>query len=160
MSSISLRSYRLRRKSAEARLETPAVREDEPRRPERSRRVKSALETRREHESSKDVFPEAETTKIANPTWGISRYTEDYGRKTPVPPVPMRPISPTRRNNPHPSQVRYRWWGGCTNLVQDWCLCASCQIWSREPVHSTNTYRAMQCYMCAAITIVWSACTL
>lgn len=160
MSSISLRSYRLRRKSAEARLETPAVREDEPRRPERSRRVKSALETRREHESSKDVFPEAETTKIANPTWGISRYTEDYGRKTPVPPVPMRPISPTRRNNPHPSQVRYRWLGRYTNLVQDWCLYASCQSWSREPVHSTNTYRAMQRYMCAAITIVWSACTL
>ena len=105
MSSISLRSYKPRRRSAEARLETPIVQEDEQRRPQRSRRVKSALETRRQHESSKDVFPETETSK-ADPTWGITSYSEDYGPKTPVPPVPVRPLSPTRMNNPHPSQVK------------------------------------------------------
>ena len=42
----------MRRRSAEARLETPTVWEDEQRRPERFRRVKPALETRRQHESS------------------------------------------------------------------------------------------------------------
>ena len=105
MSSTSLRSYKLRRRSAEARLETPIVWEDEQRRPERFRRVKSALETRRQHESSIDVFPETETSK-PDPTWGITSYSEDYGPKTPVPPVPVRPVSPTRMNNPHPSQVK------------------------------------------------------
>ena len=66
-----------------------------------SRRVKSARETRREQEFSGEVFPEPEK----DPEWGTSSYSLDYGPKRPETPVPMRPISSTRRNNPHPDQV-------------------------------------------------------
>ena len=69
------------------------------------RRVKSALETRMEQEAS-DIFHRQEKTKFTpvDSTWGVTKYSEDYGPKR-VTPVPIRPISATRRNNPHPSNV-------------------------------------------------------
>ena len=67
----------------------------------RSRRVKSARETRLEQESS-EIFPPAEPGKGA---WGRTQYDDNFGRKQPVTPVPVRPVSPTRRNNPHPAKV-------------------------------------------------------
>lgn len=80
------------------------------------RRVKSAMEARREQEAS-DIFHRQEKSeKPADPKWGMTKYSEDFGPKPPVTQVPMRPASTTRRNNPHPSQVQYRlnkwefWW--------------------------------------------------
>ena len=67
----------------------------------RERRVKSALESRREQEASA-VFPEEK----ADPKWGVTKYSEDYCPKKRSTPVPVRPASPTRMNNPHPAQVR------------------------------------------------------
>ena len=67
----------------------------------RSRRVKSARETRLEQEKS-DIFP---SPPPSAGVWGRTQYGDDYGRKEPVKPVPVRPLSPTRRNNPHPAKV-------------------------------------------------------
>lgn len=105
MSSVSVRSYE-RRKSAGARLEPRSSLPpgEESKQAVKTRRVKSALETRREHESSTEVFPGIERRK-ADPSWGITQYSVDYSPKKPVVPVPVRPHSPTRKNNPHPSQV-------------------------------------------------------
>lgn len=119
---VSLRSYQKRRKSAGARLErpqslsgmpaldessslaTPAVADSR-----REKRVKSARETRREQEAS-DVFPELERGKV-DQEWGKSKYSEDFGPKK-VSPMHIRPLSPTRMNNPHPSKVSpaIPWW--------------------------------------------------
>ena len=66
----------------------------------RSRRVKSARETKLEQERS-DVFPPAE----GKGAWGRTQYDDDFGKKQPFPRVPVRPVSPTRRNNPHPAKV-------------------------------------------------------
>lgn len=120
---VSLRSYQRRRKSAGARLEgayseqgsishngflppdtelgeqMPAVRVAGY----REKRVKSARETRKEQEAS-DIFPELQKAKV-DPEWGKTKYSEDFGPKV-VSPVHIRPISPTRMNNPHPSKVR------------------------------------------------------
>ncbi len=69
------------------------------------RRVKSALETRREQEAS-HIFQEKEkVTAPVDPQWGMTKYSEDFGPKKRCTPVPMRPASKTRRNNPHPSNV-------------------------------------------------------
>ena len=68
----------------------------------REKRVKSARETRREQEAS-DVFPELERGKV-DEDWGKTKYSEDFGPKK-VSPMHIRPISPTRMNNPHPSKV-------------------------------------------------------
>lgn len=66
----------------------------------RERRVKSALESRREQEASA-VFPEVKVDL----KWGVTKYSEDYCPKKRSTPVPIRPASPTRMNNPHPAQV-------------------------------------------------------
>lgn len=68
----------------------------------REKRVKSARETRREQEAS-DVFPELERGKV-DEDWGKTKYSEDFGPKK-VSPIHIRPISPTRMNNPHPAKV-------------------------------------------------------
>ena len=111
---VSLRSYQRRRKSAGARLETIGLSPDSaalqgrhatnsaapfP----REKRVKSARETRREQEAS-DVFPEVGPAGV-NPDWGKTKYSEDFCAKTITSPVHIRPVSPTRMNNPHPSKV-------------------------------------------------------
>lgn len=67
----------------------------------KERRVKSALESRREQEASA-VFPEVQRV---DPDWGVTKYNEDYGPKKRITPVPVRPASPTRMNNPHPAKV-------------------------------------------------------
>ena len=64
----------------------------------RWRRAKSAREPRTlERESS------AELAKGGG--WGSTQYGDDFGHKQPLTPVPVRPFSPTRRNNPHPAKV-------------------------------------------------------
>lgn len=124
---VSLRSYQRRRKSAGARLEgaysqqgivngsgalppgTPSVMtglefEQAPAlrvAHHKEKRVKSARETRKEQEAS-DIFPEL--GKAKDPEWGKTKYSEDFGPKV-ASPVHIRPISPTRMNNPHPSKV-------------------------------------------------------
>lgn len=113
---ISLRSYQRRRKSAGARLERTQTSPGVPLDPagyssklvpvlggHREKRVKSARETRREQEAS-DIFPELLEASV-DPEWGRTKYSEDFCQKT-VSPVHIRPISPTRMNNPHPSKVR------------------------------------------------------
>lgn len=125
MSSVaSLRSYQKRRKSAGARLEGAASCQgslsglQQPHPPDaadghapprqqlrakfREKRVKSAIETRREQEAS-DVFPEPKGS--VDPEWGKTKYSEDFGPKKILSPVHVRPASPTRMNNPHPSMV-------------------------------------------------------
>ena len=69
----------------------------------RSRRVKSARETKLEQERS-DIFPPAEPGAKKG-AWGRTQYDDDFGKKQPITPVPVRPVSPTRRNNPHPAKV-------------------------------------------------------
>ena len=115
---VSLRSYQKRRKSAGARLEgasmgtpgsipaiSPGTAPEGVRRPSlfREKRVKSARETRQEQEAS-EIFPELQKSQI-DPEWGKTKYSEDFCLKK-VAPVEVRPISPTRMNNPHPSKVR------------------------------------------------------
>lgn len=111
---ISLRSYQRRRKSAGARLEraesTLGAPEDiagyskqVPAVAYREKRVKSARETRREQEAS-DIFPELEKASV-DPEWAKTKYSEDFCPKI-VSPVHVRPVSPTRMNNPHPSKVQ------------------------------------------------------
>lgn len=122
---ISLRSYQRRRKSAGARLEraqtSPGIPLESAARSKqvpaapggyREKRVKSARETRREQEAS-DVFPELQKGSV-DPEWGRTKYSEDFCQKT-VSPVHVRPISPTRMNNPHPSKV--------------WRLIVMCRHW-------------------------------
>ena len=122
---VSLRSYQRRRKSAGARLEgvsqngsysalppgTPLVttgRGELEQMPAvrvahyKEKRVKSAKETKKEQEAS-DIFPELEKAKV-DPEWGKTKYSEEFGPKVAFP-VHIRPISPTRMNNPHPSMV-------------------------------------------------------
>lgn len=114
---VSLRSYQRRRKSAGARLQraqtstgTPAElvtagcdKEVSAFADYREKRVKSARETRKEQEASY-IFPELERAAV-DPEWGKTKYSEDYCLKK-VSPVHIRPISPTRMNNPHPSKVQ------------------------------------------------------
>ena len=102
-SQVSVRSY-VRRKSAEGRLETPLHPLDEQK-PRVSRRVKSALETKREHEASSEVLPGV-TKDETDSAWGKTHYSLNYCRKKPIAHAPVRIASPTRRNNPHPSEVR------------------------------------------------------
>ena len=71
------------------------------------RRVMSAMESRREQEASDIFHRQKKPEKPADPKWGMTKYSEDFGPKSPVTQVPMRPASTTRRNNPHPSQVQY-----------------------------------------------------
>ena len=103
MSAVSLKG-RERRNSARGRLQSPAPSQCElPQIPNKnSRRVKSASHTRARHEASADIYPEPSGHKEE---WGVTKYSEDYGPKASRNPVPVRPCSPTRRNNPHPSQV-------------------------------------------------------
>ena len=118
MSTASMRSFE-RRKSAHGRLQSsmslvdtaagkgaaqgPGERAEEKR---RSRRVKSARETRQEQESSAEIFPEAGPgVRRDAGAWGSTQYGDDFGPKQPHTPVPVRPISPTRRNNPQPAMV-------------------------------------------------------
>lgn len=128
---VSLRSYQRRRKSAGARLEgthshdvqmqyttspsgslLPETTKQLPDyREKREKRVKSARETRREQETS-SIFPEL--PKV-DPEWGKTKYSEDFGPKI-VSPVHIRPISPTRMNNPHPSKV-YNYGSYCTAVL-------------------------------------------
>ena len=124
---VSMRSYERRRKSAGARLErthtpiiptisvSPPSTEGQSGSPTANneqyqaavkvppRRAMSARERKREHEAS-DIFPEVEKSRL-DPEWGVTKYTEDFGPKT-VTPVSLKPLSPTRKNNPHPAQVR------------------------------------------------------
>ncbi len=111
---VSLRSYQRRRKSAGARLERAQTSPGTPladlapikQAPAvvgfREKRVKSARETRREQEASY-IFPDLKKTTV-DPEWGKTKYSEDFGPKI-ASPVHIRPISPTRMNNPHPSKV-------------------------------------------------------
>lgn len=69
----------------------------------REKRVKSARETRKEQEAS-DIFPELQRSEV-DPEWGKTKYSEDFCPKK-ADPIPVRPISPTRMNNPHPSKVQ------------------------------------------------------
>lgn len=71
------------------------------------RRVKSAIEAKKEQEAS-DIFHQHERPPVnpVDPKWGTTKYSEDFGPKPPVSQVPVRPASSTRRNNPHPSHVR------------------------------------------------------
>lgn len=69
----------------------------------KERRVKSALESRREQEASA-IFPQVASSKL-DPEWGLTKYSEDYGPKKRSTPVPVRPASPTRMHNPHPAKV-------------------------------------------------------
>ena len=69
----------------------------------KQRRVKSALESKREQEAS-DIFPRVARGQLG-PEWAVTKYSEDYGPKKRVTPVPVRPVSPTRMNNPHPAKV-------------------------------------------------------
>ena len=124
---VSLRSYQRRRKSAGARLEgayaqsqstspscippvpsrqVPGTAPEGINRPPflREKRVKSAKETRKEQEAS-DIFPELQRGGV-DPEWGKTKYSEDFYAKK-VTPVEVRPLSPTRMNNPHPSKVHY-----------------------------------------------------
>ena len=74
----------------------------------RSRRVKSAREPQQGCRSS--VLPPFGRDAS---TWGRTQYEDDFGRKQPLTPVPVRPTSPTRMNNPHPamvSRINYSIW--------------------------------------------------
>ena len=102
-SSASVLSYK-RFKSAHGRLQSLAAGEGAGA-GKKPRRVRSARETRESHESSMEVFPELEEAKKKDKSWGRTQYGDNYGPKSPVTPVPVRPVSPTRRNNPHPAQV-------------------------------------------------------
>lgn len=63
----------------------------------RSRRVKSA----REPQQPSTLPPFGRDAS----TWGRTQYEDEFGHKQPLTPVPVRPISPTRMNNPHPAMV-------------------------------------------------------
>lgn len=128
---VSLRS-RERRKSAGARLQTSSQCDYLSRAPEKNlkqelrpssqlragpgipelharvprRRVKSALETRKEQEASNIFNRQEKVSPPVDPKWGVTKYSEDFGPKRRITPIPMRPTSSTRRNNPHPSKVR------------------------------------------------------
>ncbi len=69
----------------------------------KERRVKSALESKREQETS-DIFPRVARGELG-PEWAVTKYSEDYGPKKRVTPVPVRPASPTRMHNPQPAKV-------------------------------------------------------
>ncbi len=134
---VSLRGYQRRRKSAGPRLEgesayaqshstsgsipalspgqppgtAPPVDGIKPLPLFREKRVKSARETRKEQEAS-DIFPELQKSAV-DPEWGRTKYSEDFCLKK-VTPVKVRPLSPTRMNNPHPSKVPVYW---CINSI-------------------------------------------
>ena len=86
--------------AAVSTADRPASKNQSASRKLREKRVKSALESRREQEASA-VFPEVQR----DPEWGVTKYSEDYGPKKRITPVPVRPSSPTRMNNPHPAKV-------------------------------------------------------
>ncbi len=91
------------------------------------RRVKSALESRREQEAS-HIFQGQGKEKVAasvDPQWGTTKYLEDFGPKKRGTPVPMRPASSTRRNNPHPSNV-----SDCLSWDCPHCICMQ-----KSPTH-------------------------
>lgn len=69
---------------------------------ERKKRVKSAKLNREKQNSSTKVFPRPQSAEKKE------RYTSIYNKDfegSYIPPTEPRPTSPTRRNNPHPSQV-------------------------------------------------------
>lgn len=69
---------------------------------ERKKRVKSAKLNREKQNSSTKVFPRPLSAEKKE------RYTSMYNKDfegSYIPPTEPRPTSPTRRNNPHPSQV-------------------------------------------------------
>ena len=91
-------------KSATARL-TPTESQKPKQNNEQSakERVKSARLNREKNDSSKKVFPRPITAEKKE------RYTSIYNKDfegTYLPPTEPRPTSPTRRNNPHPTQVQ------------------------------------------------------
>ena len=68
----------------------------------KDKRVSSARLNREKNTSSKKVFPRPGSAEKKE------RYTSMYNKDfdgTYMPPTDPRPTSPTRRNNPHPSQV-------------------------------------------------------
>ncbi len=69
---------------------------------ERQKRVSSATVNRDKNNASKKVFPRPGSADKKE------RYTSIYNKDFEgsfLPPTEPRPTSPTRRNNPHPSQV-------------------------------------------------------
>lgn len=62
-----------------------------------------AKQRRRKHDNSKMVFPEK---KSKNKKEWKTNYTMNFKFQPKCRPSSPRPCSPTRRNNPHPSQVR------------------------------------------------------
>lgn len=87
-----------RRSSSEKPLEI----QQQPSVKERQKRVSSARLNREKNNSSKKVFPRPGSAEKKE------RYTSIYNRDfegTYQRPTEPRPTSPTRRNNPHPSQV-------------------------------------------------------
>ena len=72
---------------------------------QRDKRVSSAKLNREKNNSSKKVFPRPGSAE-KNKERYTSMYNKDFDG-TYMPPTDPRPTSPTRRNNPHPSQVRH-----------------------------------------------------
>lgn len=94
-------------KSAKARL-TPPVPEISEMKEMMAKlskeRVNSARAIKNKHTSSGGVF----AGKLPAAAGGKARFTSMYSQDfdgTYVPPSEIRPTSPTRRNNPHPSKV-------------------------------------------------------
>ena len=56
------------------------------------------------NEDSKKVFPRTKDTDVAIKERYLSQYNRDFEGAY-ISPSEPRPTSPTRRNNPHPSQV-------------------------------------------------------
>lgn len=78
------------------------------------KRVHSARGNKMKNEDSKKVFPRSiKDTGLAVKERYRSQYNKDFEGSY-ISPVEPRPTSPTRRNNPHPSQVR-----ACYNLRID-----------------------------------------
>ncbi|XP_062516979.1 uncharacterized protein LOC134192274 [Corticium candelabrum] len=70
----------------------------------KSRRVQSARMLKRQHESSEYVLPRPASRASLQQTV----YSTQFCKKD-TPPAPLRPTSPTRRNNPHPSSRFMTW---------------------------------------------------
>ena len=68
----------------------------------KEKRIDSAKLNREKNESSKKVFPQPTSDKTKERYRSI--YNKDFEGSYTTPLEP-RPTSPTRRNNPHPSQV-------------------------------------------------------
>lgn len=70
---------------------------------------KVAKQIKEQHESSRSIFSDGKRIKSEQPLVDKERFSSlyeiDYHHKKVSPSTP-RPCSVTRRNNPHPSQVR------------------------------------------------------